>query len=263
MGSKADTLQIQIAPHMLQLPAGGDDPRALQAVHVPPEEAGQLIGGLLGLLGIGFTEPLDASQNVIQEMGLNLAEHNGNLLLRQFLVLGPQTPVPLQLDIDKDQHQGQRRPDAQQGNLRPKQFRRQNAHGQQHIRRQKFSLLPRLSLAMQAHHAPHQGQRHQPDGLGEPKSLSPQAEVLRRDGIKQAGKLGENGQANPQQAQRGHTPPNPGTRCPKRGPDQEILTVEEEKHISRQVLQKISQPVPNHILRPVPIPGPGIRPQGH
>ena len=194
-------------------------------------------------------------------MGLDLAKQNGDLLLRQLLILLPQPPVSLELDVDKDQDQAQGAAQTQYGDSPPVQPHGHRRHGQENVQQFRPPLLLGEVFPAGRHHAPHQGQGRQGNGLGQPESRSPLAEVGRGDDIKQPRPLGQQRQGRPSPAQKGngqaHPPP-----CPPLGqPGQQIQAVQQQQAIAGEILDQIAQPVPEKLGRAIPIPGPGVRPQ--
>ena len=107
---KTHLLQGQVLAGMLQLLAEGDRRLRLQAVHVPSQVFRKLDRRCFGLGGIRMAQFLDHRERVVEEVRLDLAEHDLELLVHHQGVLMVPDEFQVQVDINEQgaAHDGDR-----------------------------------------------------------------------------------------------------------------------------------------------------------
>ena len=166
-------LQRQIVPGMGQLLLKGDGGAAGQGVHVGPQEHGEVRDGGFRLLGVAVAQAADGSEGVVEEMGLDLGEHDVHALLRQFFLLPLDQKLVLKLDVDQNKQQREGHTDIHHGHAPQEHLGRSAAQRHEDIQQEKDNLPPRQSLAVQDHQDSEQDIAEQRNELGDQKQLTP------------------------------------------------------------------------------------------
>ena len=100
----AELLQIQIRLHMAQLFFEGNGLALTKGRHIPSQIFGKVADSLLRRGWVHLTELIDGRQRIIQEMGLNLAEHHSDAAVLQLRLqlLGPDRRLVVDDHIRED-----------------------------------------------------------------------------------------------------------------------------------------------------------------
>lgn len=91
---------------MVQFRLEGDGLPVFQAVHIPSQKVGKPFDGFPGGFRVGGAQGVDDAQRIVQEMGLNLAEHDVNPSLCQLLFLLLEHDLMLKLHVHQDEQRG-------------------------------------------------------------------------------------------------------------------------------------------------------------
>ena len=91
---------------MVQLRLEGDGLPVFQTVHIPPQKVGKPLDGFPGGFRVGGAQGVDDAQGIVQEVGLDLAEHDVDPSLSQLLFLLLQHDLVLELHVHQDEQRG-------------------------------------------------------------------------------------------------------------------------------------------------------------
>jgi len=100
--------QIEIAFHMVQLLLKRDGPFVGEGIHIRTQKNGKIADAFLGTGGIRLAQAPYGGKGVIQKMGLDLAEHDADIRLRQLPLVLFELDVPVQLHIEEYEQRRQR-----------------------------------------------------------------------------------------------------------------------------------------------------------
>ena len=192
--AEAQLLQLQIIFAVGQLLGKGDRLPRRQGIHIAPQEHRKAVHRLFRPARVRGAQALDGGQRIVEEVGLDLAEHHRDAHFRQLQFPLLHAPGLLHLEEEENNQNGYRGGQVQQGHAVYKNLHAHGQHRQRDIgpQRRRFLGLHRAAVADQ--HAPIDAHAEDSPHLGKPKPRLPVVDILGVDGVKQMVELGKHHQ---------------------------------------------------------------------